>query len=169
MKKKKYTNDSENRRKKHIRIVYLNVKSFIWEFFLFFKSDCVVRILQLNIYSSECCHHHQVVLTAWNSLSLSCHPSLSSIFLDRFSKLYRVSRQSRWKSLLISQYWHIHVSKSLRECHLCVHPCFSSSSLHVLFILLEWFVRWVASGCTAAVLWGYCFQDLFKTARSILV
>ena len=33
-----------------------------------------------------------------------------------------------------------------------------SSALHVLFVLLGWFVRWEVGGCTASVLWGVDFR-----------
>ena len=36
-------------------------------------------------------HHHQVALTAWSSLNLSCYPSLSSIVPSRSFRLHLVS------------------------------------------------------------------------------
>ena len=41
---------------------------------------------------------------------------------------------------------------SLDNYHLWVHPYFSSSTQLILFIWLEWFVRWEVSGRTAAFL-----------------
>ena len=40
-------------------------------------------------------------------------------------------------------------SQKFRVC-----PCFSSSALHILFILLGWFLRWQVSGHTVVVFWG---------------
>ena len=40
-----------------------------------------------------------------------------------------------------------------------VHPCFPSSVLYVLLVLLGWFWRWEV---LLLFLWGCCFQDLFK-------
>ena len=42
---------------------------------------------------------------------------------------------------------------SIKERRLWIHTCFSSTALHVLFVLLKWFVRWEVSGFTAAVSW----------------
>ena len=39
-------------------------------------------------------HYHQVALAAWISLTLSVHPSLSSITLSKSSKLHSVFAQS---------------------------------------------------------------------------
>ena len=42
----------------------------------------------------------------------------------------------------------------VEERHLWVHPSFFSSVPHILFILLEWFLRWEVSSQTPAVLYG---------------
>ena len=83
------------------------------------------------------------------SLSLSHHPSLPAGLLGCILNLYRANMS---KSLLVGQHWCVHVQESRIEHHSRVCPCFSSSALQVLFILLEWFVRWLASGHTAVVL-----------------
>ena len=43
------------------------------------------------------------------------------------------------KFLLIDQHWHVHINGPVGEHPLWVCPCFSSSVLHVLFVLLGWF------------------------------
>ena len=43
------------------------------------------------------------------------------------------------KSLVVGQHWHVHVSRFIEECYLCICPCFSSNVPHVLFVLLGWF------------------------------
>ena len=103
-------------------------------------------------------HHHQIVLTAWTSLSFFHYPSLSSIAPGRSSRLHLVSIQSWCKALLIGQHWHIRVPEIIREHHLWVFYCFSSSTPHVLFALFEWFVRREAHVQTAAVLGGTAFR-----------
>ena len=45
-------------------------------------------------------HHHHVTMRARISLTLSCHPSLSSIALGRFFRLDPVSAQSCWRLVL---------------------------------------------------------------------
>ena len=51
-------------------------------------------------------HHHQIVLTAWISLILSYHPSVSSIACRRSSKLHLVSAQTRcWSAYISMSMW----------------------------------------------------------------
>ena len=50
--------------------------------------------------------------------------------------------------------WSTNTGTLIEECCLWVCPCFSNSALHVLFVLLGWFVRLEINGHTAAVLWG---------------
>ena len=95
-------------------------------------------------------YHHQVVLTAWSSLSLFHHPSLSSIASSRSSRLHSVSTQSWCKFLLVSQHWPGHVLESIRESCSWVCSCFYCSDLYVLFVLHGWFVRQEVGDCTAA-------------------
>ena len=73
------------------------------------------------------------------------------------------------KSLLVSQHWHVHVQISIKELCLLNLSLLLQSAMHILFILFKWFVWWEVSGHTSAFFVGYCFQDLFKTACSILV
>ena len=54
------------------------------------------------------------------------------------------------KSLLFGQRWHIHVKEFTRgRC-----PYFISKAQHILFVLLEYIVRWKVSGRRTAVLRG---------------
>ena len=84
---------------------------------------------------------------------LSHNLSLSSIIPDRSFKQHPMSAQCWCKSLLVSQHFCVHKLESSGEYHLWIHSYFSNSTLHVLFVLLVWFVRWEVSSCTAAVLW----------------
>ena len=71
--------------------------------------------------------------------------------------------------LLVSQHWLIHVLGSIEEHHSWVFPCFSSSVLHVLFVLLGWFLWWEVSHCRSWYFEESCFCGLFKIACSILL
>ena len=82
------------------------------------------------------------------------HLPLSSITLDRSSKLHIRFTQSWCQSFLVGQHWHIHMPKSIEKRRLWVRPFFSSSASHVLFILFEWFLRWEIGDRTAAVFWN---------------
>ena len=113
---------------------------------------------------------HTHTLTPQISLTFSYHLSLSSIHYYWLwtSRLYPVFVHSWCKSLLIGKYWHIYVHKTIIEYHLGICLCFSISTLQVLFVLLEKFEmggRWPYSCCFVES----CFQDLLKTACSILV
>ena len=55
--------------------------------------------------------------------------------------------------MLVDQHKHVYAYESIRERHLWVRPNFSSNSPHILFVLLEWFVRWEAGGHIAVFLW----------------
>ena len=47
-----------------------------------------------------------------------------------------------------------HMWESIGVHHLCARPCFSSSVLHVRFVLLGWFSWWEAGDRIVGVLWG---------------
>ena len=64
--------------------------------------------------------------------------------------------------------WLVNTSEYIEECHLWIHPYFSSSAQHVLFILLGWFVRWEASGHTAAVLYNANYRICSKQHVAVL-
>ena len=95
-----------------------------------------------------------IKLVAWIFLTLSYHLSnrLSLLVgpLDGPQCLYRADK---YKSLLISKHWYVHVLESIGELHLLAHCCFSSSAQCVLFILHKWFMNWELSDCTTVVLW----------------
>ena len=78
-------------------------------------------------------HHHLVVPSAWISLTLSRHPSLSFISSGRsthciLTELLYVD--SSWSSCFCSG----HVKGSIEVLHLWALPYFSSSVLHVWFV-----------------------------------
>ena len=116
------------------------------------------------------CHHHHRMPLAWISLTLSCHSSLSSIAFGRSSKLDLVSVQSSCRYVLADH--------PTLAC-----PCegvYGSTSLISSPLLLQ-----LCPACLARLVrmvfemggrspYSYCFvrcclQDLFNTARVILV
>ena len=127
----------------------------------FFALDC------LNLLNF---HHHHVAPSARISLTLSRHPSLSSIASSRSSEQYPRLGQSCCMLVLAG-------------CPAFAHPCegvYRSTSLMSLSLLLQQcpaclvcqslivFVmggRWPYSCCFVRC----CLQDLFNIARSILV
>ena len=113
------------------------------------------------------CYHHHGVLLAQIFLNLYFNSSLSSITFSRSSMLHPVS-------VLSSCRWVLAVRPTL------AHPCkgvYRSTSLMSLSLLfppcpacLAWMVfemggSYPYSSCFV----GYCLQDLFNTAHSILV
>ena len=92
-------------------------------FYVFFFSD----IKGLIIFQ----WHHNVVLLARISLTLSRHLSLSFIASGRSSGLHPVSSQS---CCMYVQAGHPAFSRPCVGVHLWVRPCFSSNVLHVWFI-----------------------------------
>ena len=96
------------------------------------------------------------------------HPSLPVGLLDYIPCPYRAVVD---KCLLINKHLYVRVKGSIGEYRLCVHPYFSNSVPHVLFIVhLVWTVlemggKWPYSCCFV----GYCFQNLFSMTCSILV
>ena len=60
----------------------------VWFLCLMAYQPCVCVSIYIYIYHH---HHHQVALLAWISLTLSLHPSLSSIAPSRLSRLHPVS------------------------------------------------------------------------------
>ena len=102
-------------------------------------------------------------------LSLAIHPYhllLPAGLPDNILCPYRAVVSKFW---LVIQHWHIHVKGFIGESYLWVHPFFSSSVLHMLFVLFGWFLdigdRWPYNCCFMRC----CFQDLFNIAHGILV
>ena len=95
------------------------------------------------------------VLTGRSSLIVSLtlcpyYPSFLAVPTNYIQCLHRANVNLCWLVITGTS-----MNRSpIGECHLWVHPYFSNSGLHVLFILLEWFVRWDVSGHTADILLG---------------
>ena len=115
-------------------------------------------------------HHHHVVLVVRISLTLSRHFSLSFIASGRSSWLHPVSSHSCWMHVraghpaFVRPYVGVYKSTSLMSSSLLLQQCFAC------LVCLTWLVfvmggRWLYSWCLV----GWCRQDLFKIARSILV
>ena len=115
-------------------------------------------------------HHHDVVLPAQISLTLSRHFSQSFIASGRSSGLHPVSSHSCcmyvWagRPAFAWPYVGVHKSTSLMSSSLFLQQC------PACLVRLTWIVfvmggRWPYSWCLV----GCCHQDLFNIARNILV
>ena len=115
-------------------------------------------------------HHHHIALVARISLTLSRHSSLSFIALGRSSGQHPVSSHSCWmyvragRPAFARPCVGIHKSTSLMSSSLLLQQC------PACLVRLTWIVfviggRWPYGWCLV----GYCCQDLFRIARSILV
>ena len=115
-------------------------------------------------------HHHPVAPPAQISLTLFCHPSLSSITSDMSSRLHPVSTQSCCMLVLAGHPAFarpcegVHRSMSLMSSSLLFPQC-PAYLVRLIWIAFVMGGKWPYS--TGFV--GCCFQDLFNIARSILV
>ena len=114
--------------------------------------------------------HHHVVLLALSSLTLSHHSFLSFIAPHRSSTLHPVSVQSCCSyrfvgcPALACPCEEVHMSTSLMSSSLLLQQC-PKCLVHLIWMALEMGGRWPFSCC----LMGWCFQELFNIACSILV
>ena len=93
------------------------------------KVICVHTVIWLSS------HHHLVVPSAWISLTLSRHPSLSFIASGRSSGYTPYPhRAAVCRFELVALLLLGHVKGSILVHHLWAHPCFSSSVLHFWFV-----------------------------------
>ena len=115
-------------------------------------------------------HHHHVALTSRVSLTFPRHPSLSFIARGKSSRLYPVSAQSRYISVLPGRlafdrpFKGVHRSISLLISSLLLQQC--PACLVRLTLLVFEMGDWWPYSCYFV---GLCLQDLFNTACSILV
>ena len=87
--------------------------------------------------------------------------SLWAGLLDGMSCSYR---SDVCKSLLVSQHLTIHVEESIKKISNEFMPY--CSVLQILSVILEWFVRWEVSDCTAIVLWHVDYRVCLKRHAS---
>ena len=136
----------------------------------FIIRDVFKRYRALSCIYQDRNHHHHVALVARISLTLSRHSSLSFIALGRSSGQHPVSSHSCWmyvragRPAFARPCVGVHKSTSLMCSSLLLQQC------PACLVRLTWIVfviggRWPYSLCLV----GCCRQDLFKTARSILV
>ena len=145
--------------------VYIYQLALVMPQGLYWITVCFIFVCQLvaswGHWASKCFYYCCLIYTCeqWllqlpDSISISlCGPLLLACLQDCNHCLYRVDV---CKSLLIGQFWHIHVYMSIRKCGFLVHPYFSSSAQYILFFLLGWFVarQVLFCGQTSAVLWA---------------
>ena len=112
---------------------------------------------------------HHVVPSAWISLTLSHHPSLSFIASGRSSGLHPVSTQScctyvrAGRPAFARPCEELHKSTSLMSSSLLLQQC-PACLVHLILIAFVMSGRSPYSCCFV----GCCLQDLFNIARSIL-
>ena len=115
-------------------------------------------------------HHHHVMPLPRISLSLSCHFSLSLIASGRSSWLHPVSSQSccmyvpAGRPAFAQPYVGVYRITSLMSSSLLLQQC-PACLVNLTWIVFVMRGRWPYSWCLV----GFCRQDLFKIARSILV
>ena len=115
-------------------------------------------------------HHHHVGPSARIVLTLSCHPSLSSIDPGRSSRVHPVSAQSccmyvrAGRSAFACPYEGVHRSTSLMSSPLLLQQCLACLVRLILIVFVTGGKR--PYSCRFV---GCCLQDLFNIARSILV
>ena len=123
------------------------------KFFVSYDIEYIYIYIYIYIYMH---HHHdepQARIFLAYSLSLSRSLSLSSFVPIINRNILCPYWADVDKFLLVSQHLKVCVKRSLGESLLWVCPYFSSSVLHVLFVLFGWFWRWEVDGCITAVLW----------------
>ena len=132
--------------------------------FNFSKIKCLVYSFFRNHH-----HHYHVALSARISLTLSRHPSLSSIASGRSSELHPVSAQSccmyvrAGRPAFARPCEGVH-STSLMSSSLLLQQC-PACLVRLILIVFVMGGRWPYSCCFM----GCCLQDLFSIARSIFV
>ena len=127
--------------------------------------DCLPRNGQIHIYI-----YNHVALSARIFLTLSCHPSLSPIAFAGSSGLHPVSAQSCCMYVRAERHAFaricegVHRSTIITRSSLLLQPC-PACLVFLIMTVLVMGGRWPYSCCFV----GYCLQDLFNIARSILV
>ena len=120
--------------------IWMNIYRYICIYIYVYICVCVH--IYINCYTCVCIkihiqelyhHHHHVVLVARISLTLSRHSSLSFI-AGLLEKILYPHIVVECMFALVVLLLHGHVWGSIRVHHLWVHPCFSSSVLHVWFV-----------------------------------
>ena len=141
---------------------FATISNKVWE--VYFSKEVCSFVIIVD-YVSACICIRIVVSRLYNIGNMEFPDSLaihqSFIAPGRSSRLHLVFAQC-CKSLLLSQYWHVHMQESIREYLLGIHPCTSTSALYVVRLtrtVSEMRSRWLYNYFFV----GCCFQDLFKT------
>ena len=141
-----------------------------------FRAFLDIKTLNLHLHivqRSEKCiyhHHHHVVPSARLSLTLSRHPSLSSITFGRSSGLHPASAQSSsiqvraGRSAFARPCEGVHRSKSLISSSLLLQEC-PACLVRLILIVFVMSGRWPYNFYFV----GCCIQCLFNIVCSILV
>ena len=150
-----------------IMITLWEMLSFVFIIYEWFKSIMLIDFLKINAKLVK--GHHHVELPAPISLTLACHPSLSSIAPSRPSWLYLVSEQSCYINLLAGR------PNFGRPCEGVHSRSLLSSSLLLqkspaFLVRLIWIIFVMGGRCPySCCLVGCYLQALLNIAHSILV
>ena len=126
--------------------------------------SAIIIILQfIIIIIIELCRQHGV---SW--LFLAIHPYHTLFMVGLLTGIECQHRVDECKFLLVGQHWCAHILVSLRGHCLWVCLNLFSRASHNVFVLLGWFVRWEAGGCTVAVLWGAASRICWKQQIAFL-
>ena len=116
-------------------------------------------------------HHHHVAPSSWISLTLSHHPSLSSIASGRSSGLHPVLIRAGLPAFA-RPYEGVHRSTSFMSLYLLLQQC-PACLVHLILIVFMMGGKWLYSCCflgccflRCCFLWC-CFLDLFNITCSI--
>ena len=164
-----------SKEKKKIEIMVLATETWVTKtnMKLTWNTLCIKKIQSfIFLFSVSHCYllHHHEAPPAQNSLTLSCHPSLSSIAPGRSSRLHPyISTEllyigSSWWSCFCLFLWRGPQEHVAYELYLLLHQC------PACLVRLTWIVfvmgGWWLHSCYFV---RCCLQDLFNIACSILV
>ena len=122
------------------------------------------QYLYMTTYLLSNHHHHHITVLAQISLTLSRHPSLSSIQLTACIGTQLLYISSSWSSCLCSFLWGILRTTLLMSSSLLLQQC-PGCLVPLIWMVFKMGARWPYSRCFV----GCCRQDLFHTACCVLV
>ena len=155
---------------RHILRIARRYVFFLWRGYSIYISGNLHVYMCINAHTKNHHHHHHVAPPTWISLTLSRHPSQSSIASGRSSRLHPVSVQSCCMYALDGHPAFarpcegVHRSTSLTRSSLLLQQC-PACLVRLTLIVFEMGGKWQYSCCFV----GCCLQDLFNIARSILM
>ena len=102
-------------------------------------------------------------------LTLSRHLYLSFIALRKSCRQYRYPRRADDRKFFAGQLTLVGPCVEVHRGRTLMSTSLHSPKYPACFILLGWFAKWELKGTYRCCFVGCCFQDLFKTACTVLV